>query len=139
MSYNTNKEALITIENINQDQRLYKIFKKEFPNNTLTQLWDAIKADLLNPDLRKKLILICPPMYKIGKKVFLYGDDTRKVNYTGDNLDEDEYQSAIELYDMTTEMKTGNSYTFYVSTVEYFDRPTPKECADARIYLESIK
>jgi hypothetical protein len=134
MSYNTNEEALITIENINQHPFLQEVFKSVFPDNSLIDIFIAVKANLMDSKLRSKLILICPPMYKIGDTVFLHGDDTREVVYIGD----ESMQQAIELFDMTTEMKTGDSYQIFVSGVSYFKRATSLECCQVVKFLESL-
>lgn len=125
------------IEYINLDQEFFfKQFKKEFPDNTLGEVWDAAKASLLSDELKSKLLQIVPICYEINGKIFLKGETSKpKFDLIGDDLD---YQSLIELYDMTEEMRSGNSYTFYVSTTEYFKIASVKDTVAVIKFLDSI-
>ena len=131
----TREQAFYEIEVLNTDNRLEEDFKKLFPNNTLTQLWDTLKADLLSKENQIKLTRVIPPIFEINGKLFLYGNDTREVDFIGDALD---YQKVKELFDMTTEMETGESYSFYVSSVNYFKLAEPKDAVDVMLFLKTL-
>ena len=79
---------------------------------------------------------LAPICYKIGDLLFLRGDDSRKVNYVGDD---EEGSSAVELYNMSEEMKTGDSYTFYVSTCEWFPLASADEINAVKKFLDNLK
>lgn len=133
---NLREQAFYALEVLNADNRLENDFKALFPTNTLGQLWDALKADLLSEEHQNKLVRVVPPVFEINGRLFLYGDDTRKVDFVGDECS---YSSAIELFNMTEEMRTGDSYSFYVSCVEYFKLAEPKDAVDVKLFLNSLK
>lgn len=129
-------KAFYALEVLNSDQRLMYKFLGDFPKNTIAQVWDALKWGLLSEENQQLLTQIVPPVYKIGGRLFLHGEERGEHDFVGDAL---HYQKAIELYDMTTEMKTGDSYTFYVSTVGYFEVACAKDATDVKIFLDSLK
>ena len=102
----------------------------------LSLLNDSIKNDICAPQLMQLISRIAPICYKIGDKVFLKGETKGSHDFIGDYMD---YQPATELYDMTTEIKTGDSYTFYVSNVEHFPYATCAEMIEVKKFLNSIK
>jgi hypothetical protein len=133
---NLKEQAFYSLEVLNADNRLERDFKALFPNNTLGQLWDALKGDLLSEEHQQKLVRIVPPVFEINGKLFLYGEKKGEYDFVGDIMD---YQPVIELYDMSEEMKTGDSYTFYVSCVDYFKLAEPKDAVDVKLFLNSLK
>lgn len=103
---------------------------------SLRVLQESIENNICDPQLMNRILQIAPTCYKIGKRVFLRGETKGEHDFVGDKLDN---QQATELYDMTTEMETGDSYTFYVSSVEYFDFATPAETIAVKKFLDSLK
>lgn len=102
----------------------------------LLLLHDSIKNDICAHQLMVKVSQIAPICYKIGEKVFLKGETKGEHDFEGDGCSPRE---AVELYDMTTEMKIGDSYTFYVSTVEHFPLATPAEIITVNKFLKNLK
>jgi len=103
---------------------------------SLVVLSDSIKNDICHPNLIALVSQIAPICYKIGDKVFLKGETKGKYDFIGDDLDHD---PATELYDMTEEMKSGDSYTFYVSTTEHFPLATCAEMITVKNFLNNLK
>ena len=139
---NLKEKALYSMEVLNEDQRLMSEFKKEFPNNTLGQLWDAAKANLLVEEHMHKLVRIMPPFFDINNNIFLYGEDKggliqqhggKLITHRDIHLVE-----LVELYNITKEMQTGESYIFYTSDVRYFKLAAAKDATDAKIFLNGL-
>lgn len=103
---------------------------------SLRTLKDAIDNDICAPELMQCITRIAPICYKIGDKVFLKGETKGKYDFIGDDLD---HVPATELYDMTEEMKSGDSYTFYVNTVKYFPLATCAEMITVKNFLDNLK
>ena len=103
---------------------------------SLVVLSDSIKNDICHPNLIALVSQIAPICYKIGDKVFLKGETKGEYEFIGDDMD---FQPATELYDMTEEMKTGDSYTFYSSTVEHFPLATCGEMITVKNFLDNLK
>ena len=78
----------------------------------------------------KKELEVLPICYKIKDKVYLLGE-TSEVTYGVDNNDITTY----ELFDMTTEIKNGQSYSFYCTSVECFLEATIEERQMVRDFL----
>jgi len=98
-----------------------KILENEFRKTYATD-WDLIKATIESNLIKASAIAlinkIVPTVFKIGDKLFMLGEIKKhKCDFIGDDLDEGD---IIEIYDVSTEMRTGESYTFYVSTTDYF-------------------
>ena len=105
---------------------------------SLTVLNDSIKNDICHPNLITLVSQIAPICYKIGDKVFLKGETKGEHDFIGDDID---VQPATKLYDMTEEMRSGVSYSFYVSTTEHFPLATCGEIIAVHnfLFLDSNK
>ncbi len=134
---------------MNKQEILHSLFTIAFDNDmeaelretigkmvSLQTLKDSIDNDLCSELIMNKVSQVAPICYKIGDKIFLKGETKGKHDFIGDDLD---HQPATELYDMSEEMATGNSYTFYVSSVEYFPFATPAETIRVKKFLNSLK
>jgi len=127
-------QSLLTIKfNADMESKLRETIGQGMP---LSLLNESIKNDICAPQLMQLISQIAPICYKIGDKVFLKGETKGSHDFVGDDLD---HQPAIELYDMTTEIKTGDSYTFYVSTVKHFPYATCAEIIEVKTFLNSLK
>ena len=62
-----------------------------------------------------------PKCVKINGKVFLYGSERYEVVINDNDL------NMIELFDMTTEMETGDSYSIFVSDISFFEVASDEE------------
>ena len=62
-----------------------------------------------------------PKCVKINGKVFLYGSERYEVVINDNDL------GMIELFDMTTEMETGDSYSMFVSDISFFEVASDEE------------
>lgn len=76
-----------------------------------------------------------PLCFKIEDKVFLAGDQDASFI----KVETDDSWDMVELFDMTTEMETGHSYSFYVSSTGYFKGASLEEAKKVAEFLESIK
>ena len=72
---------------------------------------------------------LVPTCFKIGDKVFLLGSLNQSYHYS----------HCHELYNMTTEMETGTSYSLYVSGFEYFEFASPDEHIQVKDFLNTLK
>lgn len=102
---------------------------------SIRTLRDAIETDICDSSIIKVIERIAPICYSIGDKIFLKGETKGSFDFIGDDMD---YQSAIELYDMTTEMACGDSYSFYVSSVTYFPFATCGDIIKVKDFLNSL-
>lgn len=130
-------EVLHSLFTINYDKEMEMKLRESIGGGMpLRLLKESIEADICAPQLMELILRIAPICYKIGNKVFLKGETKGSHDFVGDAMD---LQTATELYDMTTEMETGDSYTFYVSSVEYFPYATPAEIISVKKFLDSLK
>ena len=111
-------------------------FRKEFPDNTMIQVYDALEANLIDEITMKKISLIAPTCYEINGKLFLEGGTKGSYDFVGDAMSD---SSATEIYDMTTEMESGVSYTFYVSDTSYFKIANAEQTAKVMEFLDNLK
>lgn len=134
---------------INKEHFLYsllvikqsKILRQQFEkDNKISFNHDLIKASFEANLLKENIIFsiqsiggIC---FEINGKIFLEGEKKSGFDYVGDKCSDDK---AIELYDMTTEMLNGHSYTFYVSTTSYFALATVEDTIKVNEFLKTLK
>jgi hypothetical protein len=95
----------------------------------------GVKDDFIKEEAIQLILRIASVCYKIGDKVFLKGETKGDHDFVGDRMGN---QSATELFDMTTEIKTGDSYTFYVSTCEYFPLASFEEIIEVNEFLDNL-
>ena len=62
-----------------------------------------------------------PMCVKINGKIFFYGSERYEVVVNDNDL------NMIELFDITTEMETGDSYQIFVSDISYFEVASDEE------------
>jgi hypothetical protein len=74
-----------------------------------------------------------PNCVKINGKIFLVSDDNRLIE-----VYEDHTESLYELFDMTTEIETGQSYSFYVTSIDFFEVACNEDRQRVREFLEFI-
>ena len=134
---------------MNKQEVLHSLFTIAFDNEMETELRetigkmvslqtlkDSIDNDLCSDLIMNKVSQVAPICYKIGDKIFLKGETKGSHDFVGDAMDN---QQATELYDMSEEMASGHSYTFYVSTTSYFPLATPAETIRVKKFLNSLK
>ena len=97
-------------------------------------LKDAIEAEILDPAIAEAIMRIAPTCLKIHDKVFLIGETTRTHQYHGsDEAD----MPLTELFEMTTEMKNGQSCSLYVSDTSWFPLATVAESIEVYNYFKN--
>ena len=131
------QEVLHSLYTISLDKELEAKLRETIGQTTsLRVLKDAIDNDICAPQLMECISRVAPICYKIGDKLFLKGETKGSHDFVGDAMDN---QPATELYDMSEEMATGHSYTFYVSTTDYFPLATCAEMIEVKKFLDSLK
>jgi hypothetical protein len=85
----------------------------------------AVLGGIASTELLTELRLHVPICYKINDTVFLKGE-TNEVN---------EDHTLTELFDMTSEMKIGHSYSLYVGDVSYFAYADAGETEQVKNFL----
>ena len=130
-----NEQALYAIAVINNSNFLEIIFKDEFTNNTLGQVYNTLKYGLLSIENQEKVVQICPVCFEINGRIFLMGETKGKHDLIGDEMD---YHPLTELFDMTTEMENGVSYSIYVNDVRYFKIAEPIDTIKVYKFLRNL-
>jgi hypothetical protein len=90
----------------------------------------AILSGIASQELLTELRLFVPICYKINGTVFLLGNESEET-WVGGTL--------VELFNMTEEMKTGNSYSLYVNDVSYFAYADAGETEQVKNYFDNRK
>jgi len=106
-----------------------------FPNggNTKTNqtiLRGAISGGIASEELVNKLERFVPIVYKINGTLFLKGA-VGEMTY-------DENSPLTELFDMSEEMKSGDSYSIYVSGTDYFAYADSGETEMVKNFLTNL-
>lgn len=110
----------------------HELAKKLDGVNDMALLDKCFKQGILSEKVISIIEQLIPICFKIGNKVFLLGEIKDGFDYIGDSLSDEQ---AIEVYDMTTEMTSGDSYSFYCSTVCYFPLATTEETENVSKFL----
>lgn len=95
----------------------------------------AVSAGIVKDNVIEEVMRIAPTCYAINGKTFLKGEEKGKYDFIGDGMDE---FTVTELYDMTTEMDSGESYSFYVSCTKYFEYASVKETVRVKEFLNNL-
>jgi hypothetical protein len=127
-------EVLHSLATIEANTELTKEFRKEYGTD-FDMARACIKDDFIKPEAISLIKRIAPICYKIGDKVFLKGETKGEHDLIGDAMD---FVPVTELFDMTTEMKTGDSYSFYVSSTDYFELATELEILKVKRFLDKL-
>jgi hypothetical protein len=127
-------EVLKSVETIASDKELTAELRKEY-GTEFDMITACVKDNFVKPEAIALILRIAPTVYKIGGKLFLKGETKGKHDLIGDDMD---YVPVTELFDMTTEMTTGDSYSFYVSTTEHFELATPEEIIKVKNFLDNL-
>ena len=133
-NYNV-KEILQSLKAIEVSNELTAELRKTY-GTEFEMIRACIKAELIKTEAIELIIKLAPICYKIGDKVFLKGETKGQHDFVGDDMDR---QPLTELFDMTTEMKTGDSYSFYVSCTDYFELASPREIIEVKNFLFKLK
>lgn len=102
--------------------------------------WFAVKRECLIQGKKcdemiptTHLVDVLPICFKLKEKVFLLGDK-EPYKFT---RDEDEW-GMYEFFDMTTEIKTGHSYSFYAQNYENFPLASDKERKEVLDFFKKL-
>ena len=109
------------------DKFLLKVFGYATKTN-MEVLKGAIFAGIASKELVDTLRLFVPICYKINGTLFLKGE----YDEVGDHI-------LTELFNMTEEMKTGNSYSLYVNDISYFAYADAGETEQVKNFFDSRK
>jgi len=133
------REILHSINVIKASDKLSEAFRKVY--GTDWKLVEAsVKSNLIKKEAVKLITNFVPVCYKIGDNVYL----KNVVREFNDNSygETDGLIGAIELAElmnMTEEMKSGVSYSMYVSNVDIFEFATIEETLEVEAFLYSDK
>lgn len=89
---------------------------------------DLSKVPVVEEVVEKPL----PNCVKINGKIFLYGSERYEVVVNDNDL------GMIELFDITTEIETGDSYSIFVSDISYFEVACNEDRQRVREFLEFV-
>lgn len=117
------REFLLAIETI-EVYGLDAELREAFPSATTKNLREAYDAGLLASRQIKAILRIAPTVYVINKSIFLRGEESE---IDVDLKNGGQVDIVIELFDMTEEMKSGTSYSFYVSHTNFLELGTVED------------
>ena len=127
------REVLKSVEAIASDKELTAELRKEY-GTEFEMISACVKDNFVKPEAIALINRIAPICYKINGKIFLKGETKGKHDLIGDDMD---YVPVTELFDMTTEIATGDSYSFYVSSTNEFELATPEEIIKVKNFLKN--
>lgn len=134
--YNRIKTILVNKVNIIQNQKVLSDKLRVSFGTDYDLIRAAINGDLIKSSAIDKINALVPTCFLIGEKVFVVGDTKKEVfDYVGDDMGKGD---SIELQDLTTEMKTGDSYSFYVSNTDYFTLAQESQVLAIMNYFNTI-
>lgn len=128
------QELLVQLEAIKLREDLTAEFRKEFGTD-FNMVEACIKEDFIKPKAVTLIERLAPICYKINGKIFLKGEEKGEHDFIGDGLDS---MTATELFNMTEEMASYNSYSFYVSTTDYFEIASAEEINIVQDFLKTL-
>ncbi len=128
------REVLKSVQTIASDKELTAELRKEYGTD-FEVITACVKDNLIKSKAIGLIQRIAPICYKINGKVFLKGDTKGKHDLIGDDMD---FEPVTELFDMTTEMSVGDSYTFYVSSTNFFELATTEEIIKVKNFLNNL-
>lgn len=128
------KEILHSIEVIFSNPKMLSKFREVYGTNKELMI-AGVKDDFIKEEVIQLILRIARVCYKIGDTVFLKGETKGDYDFIGDNMGN---QTATELFDMTTEMRNGDSYSFYVSTCDYFPLASFEEIIEVNEFLDNL-
>lgn len=117
------------------------LLKEEFETRSKLSFNHGLLKTTFNADLLKDSVIsivenvgaIC---FEIDGKIFLQGETKGDYDLVGDNCGN---QPLTELFDITTEMKNGQSYSFYVSTTSFFKLASIHDTVKVNEFLKTLK
>lgn len=133
MEYNV-REVLKSVEVIESNAKLTAELRKSF-GTEFPMIKACVKDNLIKPEAIQLIQRLAPICFKINGTVFLKGETKGEHDLIGDDLD---HQPLTELFDMTQEIATGDSYSFYVSGTDYFELASVEEILEVKEFLNSL-
>tara|TARA_B100000927_G_scaffold107064_1_gene86573 strand:+ start:1759 stop:2160 length:402 start_codon:yes stop_codon:yes gene_type:complete len=128
------KEVLKSIEVIESSKELTSELRKTFATD-FPMIKACVKENLIKDEAISLIQRIAPVCFKINGTVFLKGETKGEHDLVGDEM---AYQPLTELFDMTQEIATGDSYSFYVSNTDYFPLASVDEILEVKEFLNSL-
>ena len=131
----TKRVLLRAIELISQSEIKTKELRGKY-GTEFPMIIASIEGDLIKDEAKRFILSLVPICFKIGGKVFLLGDTEPSDKVTIGGCD---FEVIYELFDITTEIKTGDSYSFYTTSIDYFDFATINETYEADDFLIQLQ
>jgi hypothetical protein len=128
------KEILHSIEVIFSNPKMLSKLRETYGTNKELMI-AGVKDNFIKEEAIQLILKIAPTCYKIGNTIFLKGETKGDYDFIGDDMGN---QTATELFDMNTEMRNGNSYSFYVSTCNYFPLASFEEIIEVKEFLDNL-
>ena len=132
------REKIILIQKVNiiQNRKVLNDKLREEFGTDYDLMRASIEGDLIKDSAIIKISGLVPTCFSIGDKVFIEGDTKKEAfDYCGDGFG---FGDSIELQDITTEMATGNSYSFYVSNTDHFTLATESQVLKVMNFFNTI-
>lgn len=133
MNYNV-REVLRSVEAIESDSELSETFRKSYGTD-FEMIKACVKDNLIKSEAIQVIQRLAPICFKINGTVFLKGETKGEHDFVGDKMDN---QPVTELFDMTQEIATGDSYSFYVSSTDYFELASTEEIIEVKKFLNTL-
>lgn len=134
LTYNVD-DMLHRLSIIEASPELNDKFREKF-GTAFPMIRACIKDNLIKGEAIALINKLTLKVYKLNGRLFLEGETRGEYDFIGDNLDT---MTATELFDMTEEMKSGISYSMYVSDVSFFELASVEEHLEVAKFLEFIK
>ena len=132
---NTKEEIIHSLNTIFSNKKMIAEFNAKY-NIEKDAIITAVKCEIITDEVLTLIQSIAPICYKIRDKVFLKCSETvDTIDLIGDSMD---YHRMTQLMDITTEIKTGESNSFYTSSLEYFEFASSNEIINVRKFLKSL-
>jgi hypothetical protein len=128
------KEIIHSIEVIFSNPKMLSRLRESYATEKEFMI-AGVKGDIIKEEAIELILKIAPTCYKIGDTVFLKGETKGDHDFVGDQMGN---QTVTELFDMTTEIKSGHSYSFYVSTCDYFPLASFEEIIEVKDFLNEM-
>ena len=128
------KEILHSIEVIFSNPKMLSRLRESYATEKEFMI-AGVKGDIIKEEAIQLILRIARVCYKIGDTVFLKGETKGDHDFIGDQMGN---QSATELFDMTTEINKGDSYSIYVTSCEYFPLASFEEVIQVNEFLDNL-
>lgn len=123
-----NEIILILTLNKVRAKKLYKLF----PNKIYPNIKEDFVNGLLTDKEIKKIVKLLPKVFKINGKLFL---QNHKIKSKVHRFDDVHIIKLIEMMDISTEIESGESVSFYVDSTTFFEKASIEEIKKVAEFL----